>query len=179
VYPDRVRTILIRALFLPTLVYNVILNRILRVRHWWDAIDDHVLLGALPFPSDVARLHREGVRGVVNTCVEYGGPVAAYRKHGIEQLHIPTLDFSPPRRVDIDAAVAFIGRCVDAGDKVYVHCKAGRGRSATVALCWLVARHGMAPEEGQRRLEERRPHVNRGVFRREVVQSFAADRSKT
>ena len=37
-----------RATFLPTLAYNVIMERI-SVRNWWDRIDSHIVLGALPF----------------------------------------------------------------------------------------------------------------------------------
>ncbi len=49
--------------YYPTLAYNVLLGRILNVRPWWTRIDDDLILGALPFASDVAKLHAEGVRG--------------------------------------------------------------------------------------------------------------------
>ena len=53
-----------------------------------------------------------------------------------------------------------------------MHCKAGRGRSATVAICWLMAAHEMTIEQAQERLQERRPHVLRGLSQRTVVQQF-------
>lgn len=73
-----------RLLFWPTLLWNMLLGRVLRVRHWWDRVDDHVILGALPLSRDVPRLAAEGVRAVVNTCEEYAGPVDAYARAGIE-----------------------------------------------------------------------------------------------
>lgn len=161
-----------RLLFLPTLVWNVLLGRILGVRHWWDRVDPHVVLGAMPFRRDVPRLVAEGVRGVVNTCEEYAGPTEEYAAAGIEQLRIPTTDFQPPRLEDIQRAVTFINRFAERGESVYVHCKAGRARSATVVLCWLVAARGLTPEQAQRLLLEKRRHVSRRLTQRAVVQEF-------
>ena len=41
-------TMFARATFLPTLAYNVVMERI-SVRNWWDRIDKNMVLGALPF----------------------------------------------------------------------------------------------------------------------------------
>lgn len=171
------RKLAAEALFAPTLGWNVLLGRMLRVRRWWDRIDDHVVIGALPFPSDVRRLYREGVRGIVNTCREYGGPQGTYARLGIRQLRIGTVDFTPPSLEAVEQAVAFIDDHASRGESVYVHCKAGRARSATVVLCWLMHRHGMSPEEGQRLLLDRRPHVHRRLPARSVVQDFLRGRS--
>ena len=167
-----VPAVLIRLLFYPTLAWNVLLGRVLRVRHWYDRVDDRVLLGALPFASDVERLRAQGVAAVVNTCVEYAGPIAAYEQHGIVQLHVPTLDFTPPSLEDVESALAFMREFVARGDDVYVHCKAGRGRSATIVMCWLMVERGMSPAEAQRHLVAKRPHVNRGLEHRAVVQDL-------
>lgn len=162
-----------RLLFWPTLMWNMALGRWLHVRHWWDRIDDHVILGALPFASDVSKLAAEGVRGVVNTCEEYGGPTAAYTAANIRQLHIPTTDFHPPRLEDLERAVEFMRQCAARGESVYVHCKAGRARSATVVACWLIATHGLSPAEAQAFMLARRPHIHRHIDQRPVVQEFA------
>ena len=167
------KRIAIRLLFYPTLCWNVLLSRVLRVRRWRDRIDETVLLGALPFPSHAADLHAEGVRGVVNTCEEYGGPVAEYDRLGMTQLYIPTLDFQPPNLDELERAVEFIAGHRDRGEGVYVHCKAGRGRSTTVVLCWLIASQGLTPEEAQRLVEGKRPHVNHHIYLRPVVAGFA------
>ena len=139
-----------RLVWLPTLWWNYLLGRVLRVRNWSDRIDAQVIVGAYPFARDVPRLVKEGVRAVVNTCEEYAGPVIRYEASGIEQLRIPTTDFTHPRLEDVKLAVEFVQRHVVAGDSVYIHCKAGRARSATVALCWLVKYRGMSPEAAQR-----------------------------
>ncbi len=168
------RGLIIRLLFVPTLLYNLLLAGLLPSRRWWDTVEPHVILGALPLPWLVDDMARAGVRAVVNTCVEYGGPEKGYARHDIAQLRTPTLDFTPPTLADIERAVGYIQAHVEAKETVYVHCKAGRGRSATVVLCWLVAHRGMQPRQAQAALEAVRPHVNHGLWQRAVVQEFAA-----
>lgn len=167
------RSKIIRLLFFPTLGWNLLLGRVLSVRRWWHELDgEPIYLGALPFSWDVSRLHRLGITGVINMCVECRGPTKQYARFDIEQLWLPTVDFTPPRLDDILRGVAFIDKHLDAGGKVYIHCKAGRGRSATVVLCWLIRRRGMTPEQGASYLLKTRPHINKGLADRAVVQEF-------
>ena len=51
-----------RASFIPTLAYNVLMQR-LSSRRWWDRVDDTVILGALPF-----RHMTKQVRAVMTYC---------------------------------------------------------------------------------------------------------------
>ncbi len=162
-----------RTLFVPTLVWNLLLVRLIPARRWWDHVDPQVILGALPFTAHVSRLHKSGVRAVVNTCDEYAGPIAEYTQVGIEQFHMPTPDFTHPDLADVERAVEFVQSHAEQGHTVYIHCKAGRARSATVALCWLVRHRGLSPEEAQEKLLQERPHVKRTVWQRPVVTAFA------
>ncbi|WP_147865980.1 phosphatidylglycerophosphatase and protein-tyrosine phosphatase 1 family protein [Stieleria maiorica] len=163
-----------RIVFWPTLAWNFLLGRVLHLRHWWDRIDSHVIVGAYPFAGDVASLRGEGVRAVVNTCEEYKGPMLQYEQHGIEQLHIPTTDFTHPQLRDVEAAVEFIQKYKLQNDSVYIHCKAGRARSATIAMCWLIKYGGMTAEQAQTHLLDARPHINPKLASRPVVQQFQA-----
>ncbi len=161
-----------RLFFYPTLLWNLLLHRINPRRRWWDWLDNTVLLGALPFASDVPKLKSLGIGAVVNTCDEYSGPTQAYASTGIAQCHIPTIDFMPPALADIEKSVRFIQSHAAAGTKIYIHCKAGRGRSATVAACYLITQ-GHTPESAQKLMLEKRPHVNPLIAQREVVRQFA------
>ena len=172
------RRLYARSVFYPTLGWNYLLGRSLGLRNWWDRIDPHVMVGAYPFASFVPEMHADGVRAVVNTCEEYGGPIAQYQRHGIEQLHIPTTDFTHPRLEDVQRAVEFTQRHAQSGNSVYIHCKAGRARSATVALCWLMKYRGMTMAEGQSALLAARSHVNHRLTERPVVRDFAQSLTK-
>ncbi|MEQ1579665.1 MAG: ADP-ribosylglycohydrolase family protein [Steroidobacteraceae bacterium] len=75
------------------------------------------------------------------------GPGASYRRFAIEDHGLP----------EDAAVVAAALDCVDealaAGHKVYLHCRAGVGRTGTVLGCYLV-RHGAQNEEALDRLAE-------------------------
>lgn len=159
-------------IFYPTLAWNILLGRLLGLRRWWDEVDEHVVIGALPFESDVPGLVELGIKAVVNTCYEYEGPVAAYMRNDIEQLHVPTVDFSHPSLDSIESAVDFMEEQTGRGNRVYVHCKAGRARSATVVACWLIKHYQMSADEAQALLLKVRPHVNPGISQRAVVRQF-------
>lgn len=160
--------------FYPTLYWNYLLGRTFKIRRWWDHIDPHVIVGAYPFARDVEALYQAGVRAVVNTCEEYKGPILQYERLGIEQLRIPTTDFTPPRLRDVEIAVEFVEAHVEQSHTVYIHCKAGRARSATVALCWLVKYRGLTIAQAQSSLLHSRPHVHPRLADRDVVKRFAA-----
>lgn len=169
---EKVRQRVIPLLFYPTLGWNMLWHRLVLRRAWWNRIDDRVILGALPLASMVDALAKEGVGGVVNTCREYEGPLKEYAAAGIEQLRLPTYDFTPPTLEHVREGVEFMQRQIAAGRTVYVHCKAGRARSATIVMCWLIAEKSMTPEQAQAHILERRPHAHKALHRRAVVQEF-------
>lgn len=145
------------------------LGRVLKIRRWWDRVDEHCILGAVPMSGDPERLKQLGVTGVVNMCEEFPGPESEYARLGIEQLWLPTTDFQHPTEAMVERGAEFIQRHKLNGGQVYVHCKAGRARSATIVLWWMVRFGGMTPEAAQQKLLQARPHVNRRVAQRPVI----------
>ncbi|ELR19225.1 dual specificity phosphatase, catalytic domain containing protein [Acanthamoeba castellanii str. Neff] len=103
-------------------------------------IDEDVYLGCLPTFWNQHLLSDLRVRAVVNMCDEAYGPAAFYKESGIEQLYLPTVDHIEPTVEDMKTAVQFIDHNVQQGKKVLIHCMAGRGRSAAVAMAWLLYR---------------------------------------
>ena len=128
-----------KTLFYPTL--PITLSR--RINKWVTPIDDTVLLGGAPlsFFNMPQYLHKQNVKGVINMCEEYKGPLKQYAKLGIEQLHLPTTDHFEPTFEDMKSAIEFINEFKASNEKVYVHCRAGHGRSAAIALAWWMSEH--------------------------------------
>ena len=123
--------------FLPTFPITILM----RVGNYWTTIDDTLYLGCAPMgllghPSE---LHKLGVRGVINMCYEYNGPKSYYSDLGIKQLHLPTVDHFEPTVSQMTEAIQFIKEYKKRGEKVYVHCKAGHGRAASIAMCWMMS----------------------------------------
>jgi len=161
-----------KQLFYPTLFWNIVLGRILKLRNWWDEIDKYLILGAIPFSCDVKYLKKLDVKGVLNLCRENDGPVDKYKEFGIKYYKIPVIDFTSPTLDDVIKSVDLINKyCVDK-NKIYVHCKAGRGRSATVVLCWLIKHRYYKPEEAMEHILKVRPHINNRIYERRVVNEY-------
>jgi atypical dual specificity phosphatase len=160
-------------------MWNRLLARGLKIRTWWDPVATHVVVGAFPFPRDVSKMAAAGVRAVVNTCEEYPGPVDQYSQYDIVQMRMPTIDFTHPTYEDVCRAVEFVETHANRGETVYVHCKAGRARSATVAICWLIKSRQIPATEAQAWLTRKRPHVNQRLASRPVVQQFEQNFLKT
>lgn len=164
-----------RALFYPTLLYNVVRNKIESEFRWWDRVDEFILLGAVPFPSDVPTLKDLGVQGVItlNEPYETLVPTSLYKSYGIDHLVIPTRDYYfAPSLTDIQQAVDFIHRNASLGRTTYVHCKAGRGRSTTIVLCYLVKYKQMTPEDAYSYVRSIRPRVLLAPCQRQAVHKF-------
>nr|GME02882.1 putative dual specificity protein phosphatase DSP8 [Ipomoea batatas] len=170
-----------RILFYPTLLYNVFRNKIQAEFRWIKQIDfvfwfvQFLLLGAVPFPKDVPRLKKLGVGGVItlNEPYETLVPTSLYRALGIDHLVIPTRDYLfAPSFGDINRAVDFIHKNALSGRTTYVHCKAGRGRSTTIVLCYLVEYKNMTPAEALEYVRSIRPRVLLAPSQWKAVQEF-------
>lgn len=67
-----------------------------------------------------------------NTAIEW-------KKFGVEFLQLSTTDiFETPCQEKLIKGVNFIQKYQQGGGSVYVHCKAGRTRSATLVGCYLM-----------------------------------------
>ncbi|KAL2472522.1 putative dual specificity protein phosphatase DSP8 [Abeliophyllum distichum] len=164
-----------RTFFYPTLMYNVFRNKIQAEFRWWDWIDEFVLLGAVPFPSDVLRLRELGVCGAVtlNESYETLVPSSLYEAYGIHHLVLPTRDYLfAPSLVDICQAVDFIHENASHRRSTYIHCKAGRGRSTTIVICYLVKYRQMMPDAAYDYVKSIRPRVLLASSQWKAVQEF-------
>ena len=161
--------------FYPLMVPNLLWRTFVMRQPYFSDVDAGLMLGAVPMAiaGHVRALHADGVRAVINLQAEYAGPAAAYAVHNITQLRIPVVDHTEPTVEQLEEAVSFIALHRARGERVLVHCKGGHGRSAAVALAWLMSEGGgrLTPAEGQRRLSSIR-HVRSSLHKQEAIQAF-------
>ena len=172
---------LARISFLPTLAYNVILEKT-TARTWWNRIDERVVLGALPFRGDNAKalIAQESIGAVVSMNEDYelryfSNQGAEWNELGVEFLQLATTDFfEAPAIEQLKRGVDFIDKISKErpNSSIYVHCKAGRTRSATLVGCYLMNKYGMTPEEAVNLMTEKRPHVWLGPKQWEAIRNY-------
>jgi len=97
-------------------------------------------------------------------------------KEGLESLWFPIADLSAPANVEatsvlVDRILGHLSR----GDTVVVHCRAGLGRSGTVAACCLVAR-GRRADTAIRLVRAARPGAVEADAQARFVARFARAR---
>ncbi|MBS1665352.1 MAG: dual specificity protein phosphatase family protein [Bacteroidetes bacterium] len=83
------------------------------------------------------RLLKEmGITGVINMRMHSVYVEARYQ--GLEYLHLPTPDNTPPKLEDLIRGAEFAHSQIEAGGKVYIHCRQGLGRGPTMAIAYLL-----------------------------------------
>ncbi|XP_076043567.1 protein tyrosine phosphatase, mitochondrial 1 isoform X4 [Oratosquilla oratoria] len=174
------RKMFARVTFVPTLLYNVAMEKI-SSRRWFDRIDDKVMLGALPFKGMTKQLvEAENVRGVISMNETYELKFLTHMSKGwasagVEFLQLSTTDiFEAPCQEKLQEGVEFISNFIAQKKPgfIYVHCKAGRTRSATLVGCYLMKRYEWTPDQAVGRIRERRPHIILGPMQWEALRTF-------
>lgn len=133
----------------------------------WGAVAPALFTGSYPQDAaDVAALRDAGITAVVNLCrdEEYrpGARVAvaaAYAEAGIVEHRLASVDYGGLAPELLERGVATAAAALDAGHRVYLHCRAGWQRSATVAAATLVARDGIDAAAALRTIRRHRPEA--------------------
>lgn len=100
---------------------------------------------------------------------------AVLSDHGIEQLHLPVVDFTPPTREQMTAFVAAVREGNAAGRAVGVHCTAGLGRSGTMLAAYFIA-GGMSAEQAVAHVRDLRPESIETETQEAALRRFAGAR---
>lgn len=78
----------------------------------------------------------------------------------IEQKIFASPDFAPLSQEVIKETVEELHQALSQQHNIYVHCKAGRGRSATVVVAYLMRYHHFNLEEGYKYVKKYRSQIN-------------------
>jgi atypical dual specificity phosphatase len=78
-------------------------------------------------------------------------------KYGIEGIHIPIVDYTPPSLAQMQLYVAELTDVFNENGKVVVHCHAGCGRAGTMLAVYFVAFEGMTADDAIDHIRDLRP----------------------
>jgi atypical dual specificity phosphatase len=134
------------------------------------------VLAAMGRPYDLRKaveLFKDAGIGVVISLTESALNTDILAEFDIEYHHIPVDDFRAPDAAQIERFVSVVAVARQVGRRTLVHCFAGRGRSGTMAACYLVSL-GRTPEEALAEVRSLRP----GAIETEEQESAVRDYAK-
>jgi len=134
-------------------------------RFGWAQVADGLITGAYPLDADdVAELSGAGITAVFNLCEdgeyepgERDDASAALERAGIAEARLPCQDYGNLLPGALEEATRTIIGWLDAGERVYLHCRAGWQRSAAVAAAVVALREEVDLEEALQRVRARKP----------------------
>ncbi|RKZ17243.1 protein phosphatase [bacterium] len=137
---------------------------------------DH--LAAMPRPGtrraldeDLEFLEMSGITILVSLTAEPIEPEALAR-HGIDGLHLPVEDFTPPTLEQIDRFLSEVERARLEGRGIGIHCTAGKGRTGTMLAAYLVSQ-GQSAADAIAEVRRLRPGSVETREQEERVSEFA------
>lgn len=136
----------------------------------FDAVSPALFLGPYPqLPEDIDALKRQGISAVLNVQTDadialrhadFDDFIAHYRKAAIHLYRLPIEDFNEADLIaKLPAAVGLLKELLDADHRVYLHCTAGMGRSAAVAVAYLSLYHGQSLDKALAHVKDCRPVI--------------------
>ncbi|MEQ1504939.1 MAG: hypothetical protein ABMB14_22090 [Myxococcota bacterium] len=126
----------------------------------------------VPLEQDLAFLDAQGIGLLVSLTETPTDPVAV-EAAGLDLLHLPIPDFTPPTLDQQQTFVDAVWLRVAAADKVGVHDTAGLGRCGTMLATWFVAK-GMDAETAIAEIRALRPGSIETDEQEQAVYDYAA-----
>lgn len=168
-----------RTLLYTTLTFNVGAWA-LTSRDWYNYIDSHVILGALPFSFLKEKLiTEENIGAVISLNMPYERQFITttteeWAELGVDHFKIDIPDFiSTPSVEQMWQGIELIRCRSEEGRKTYVHCKAGRSRSATMCAAYVMQKYDKNVMEAVELVTEKRPHVKFTELQLQTLYDFS------
>jgi atypical dual specificity phosphatase len=142
-------------------------------------------VGAVPLDAhDIEQLAHEGIDRVLNLVQDAEYPdmarlevEIALEVHGIEEVRVGVIDFGNLASMALESAVICVLSWLEQDHTVYLHCRAGWQRSATVAAAVVVRRHGIDPEAALDLIRQRKPTADPLAHQRQDLRGWWLTRS--
>lgn len=154
---------------------------------WWTPITDNIILGAIPLEHHDIHLIKNKISHILTLLEPFelqNGLIKPLsektkKKLQIENKIITTQDFHGVSIENIHQAVEYIHQIITNSNnyKVYIHCKAGRGRSATIVIAYLW-KYGINGkkfkdfEEVHAYVKAKRPQINLNQKQKQTIKNY-------
>ncbi|MCC5877512.1 MAG: dual specificity protein phosphatase family protein [Candidatus Sumerlaeia bacterium] len=153
------------------------------LRNFCYVVDDVLAGSALPgdwgnLADDLQEARDSGITAIVSL-TEKSLPAAVFKEYGLDHLHLPIEDFTPPTMEQVKRFVAYVNKIKEGGKgSTLVHCRAGIGRTGTMLACYLVST-GMSAEDAIDRIRNLRPGSIETFDQEFIVREYAKSLGKS
>jgi protein tyrosine phosphatase (PTP) superfamily phosphohydrolase (DUF442 family) len=121
-------------------------------------IADDLAIGGRVLDDEWPAIAKAGIGAVVDCRAEARDPVELLERLGLAFLHLPTPDSGSFTPEQVVAGATWVSARWEAGQRVLVHCQAGKGRSVLIGGAALALR-GVPPDEALALIRQKRPIV--------------------
>lgn len=153
------------------------------VYKWSNKITDRLTLGGIPLKSNVDKIAEEHdviislteefeLRTTTLTATPVTPEEWALREGKVFK-HFPAPDFKPVPIETLEKVTVFMHETMGDGKKVYVHCKAGVGRSAMATICYFIRYEKFPADAAIDHVKKLRPSTNLNKAQVEQIYEFA------
>merc|ERR1712187_363947 len=109
--------------------------------------------------QDVGWMANHGIVAVLNMTAEWPGPENEYSalQPPIQQLRLYVTDGFPPSAAKLNEGITWMEEILkeQPGKRIFIHCKGGMGRAATMALAWFLSK-GLDRDDAMKKLKDKR-----------------------
>jgi protein-tyrosine phosphatase len=157
---------------------------------WWNKIAPYnIILGALPL-DDKGHLRSIidlGVNSVIAVVEDYElaegwvhRPVSKQQwvKHGITMDQIEAEDFSPLTPNQMKKGVSILSWYLSKNTTVYIHCKSGVGRSASIVIAYVMITGKLSYKAAHALVANSRSHINVNLYQRFAIMDYVLESRK-
>lgn len=99
--------------------------------------DGLLVFGKYPTDKEATLLKDSGYLTFVDLCPREEITWEPYNEEGITRIHYPIYDRGAPNN-DAEPLIHSLVKKIQEGEKIYIHCRGGHGRSATLAAVILL-----------------------------------------
>ena len=141
----------------------------------YSKITENIYIGSDLCKGDVCPIHSQqfkslGVNAEINLTAEH----KEIPPDNIDFYSwMPVPDQNPPSPIQMAIGTSLIDEIVRAGKMIYVHCKAGHGRSPTLVAAYFIRYKGMTVDEAISYIRSQRPAVHLEDIQKEALSEFA------
>lgn len=161
-------TVQYKELIFEFMIAEHLIGKSMGVFDWFNEIDDGLYLGAIPLLKEHEDIiiKKININAIISIIEPYellcstvaGKPIQPqyWKERNIEQIFLHTPDFISPSFQILDKGADYINHQLNNQKKVYVHCKSGKGRSASLIAAYYVKYCRLTPEEAQFKIQSKR-----------------------